>query len=80
MTDSEDERPMFGSGGFGQTFNPAFSTGRRKASDEEMEEEPRKKRSKPTMAKSGGGGGPLGKSGSFAARMMAQMGYKEGEG
>ena len=81
MTDSEDERPMFGSGGFGQSFNPAFSTGRRKPSDEELEEEPKKKKPKPAMAKSGGGrDGSLGKPGSFAARMMAQMGYKEGEG
>ena len=94
MSGSEDERPSFGGGGGGGGFGTGFaqggfSLGRRKfdnTDDEDLEEQPTKKpkfsqfrQTKPAMAKNGTAPA-LGKSGTFAARMMAQMGYREGEG
>ncbi|MCJ1328788.1 hypothetical protein MMC10_005465 [Thelotrema lepadinum] len=90
MSDSEEERPSFGGGGLGGRGHGAdFNLGRRKLDDNEdasPDEKPAKKmkfsqfqKSKPAMAK-GGDKPALGKPGSFAAKMMAQMGYKEGTG
>jgi tuftelin-interacting protein 11 len=81
MSDSEDERPSFG-GGLGFGF-----AGRRKFDGNESEEEnskPVKKmrfnRPAQKAGKNGEDAPAYAKAGSFAARMMAKMGYNEGEG
>ena len=92
MSDSEDERPSFGggAGGFGGgTLGASFNLGRRKFDNSENgdpDEKPAKKmkfsqfqQPKPAV-KANGGAPAVGQAGSFAARMMAQMGYKEGQG
>ena len=90
MSGSEDERPSFAEGvGIGL----GFSSGRKRVEDgdndlEEPGKSPHKKmrfshsRNEPksSASKSGATSANLGKPGSFAARMMAQMGYKEGQG
>ncbi|KAI4147162.1 MAG: hypothetical protein LQ340_005673 [Diploschistes diacapsis] len=89
MSDSEDERPSFGGGGIEAGFTSGLNLGRRKfddSEDSEGEEQPSKKvkfnqfrQTKPVMARNGAAPA-VSKPGSFAARMMAQMGYKEGLG
>ena len=85
MSSSDDERPSFGGGGLGTGFGPE----RHGMDEAEPEPQPPNKRMKFThfrgAASTSNGSekqqsASMGKPNSFAAKMMAKMGYKEGQG